>query len=195
VRELRLAPAVLVGHSMGCRVVLEAARVVGKDVVGLVLVDGSRLGFPGKGNDKAMADRFAAGEYETIVKSMFEQMFTARSDKAKAAAVIERAMRLPNDVGRKMLPDLIRYDADKLDAVLETVAVPLLVIQSTYTNEQRQRMTMRAGETTPYLDLVRGKVRGARVEIVPDTGHFPQIDTPSEVNRLIDTFAAGIGKG
>src|SRR3954464_909842 len=42
VNNLELKKAVLVGHSMGCRAVLEAARLVPKRVSRLVLVDGSR---------------------------------------------------------------------------------------------------------------------------------------------------------
>src|SRR5436309_1128688 len=42
VNNLELARVVLVGHSMGCRVVLEAARLITDKVAGIVLVDGSR---------------------------------------------------------------------------------------------------------------------------------------------------------
>ena len=41
---LDLERSFLVGHSMGCRVVLEAARVAPERVGGLVLIDGSRTG-------------------------------------------------------------------------------------------------------------------------------------------------------
>src|SRR5919108_3101864 len=42
VNNLELARVVLVGHSMGCRVVLEASRLIAEKVAGIVLVDGSR---------------------------------------------------------------------------------------------------------------------------------------------------------
>src|SRR5919206_1940688 len=42
VNNLEVARAVLVGHSMGCRVVLEAARLIPDKIAGIVLVDGSR---------------------------------------------------------------------------------------------------------------------------------------------------------
>src|SRR5260221_1347956 len=42
VNNLELGKCVLVGHSMGCRVVLEAGRHIADRVVGIVLVDGSR---------------------------------------------------------------------------------------------------------------------------------------------------------
>ena len=63
--------------------------------------------------------------------------------------------------------------------------VPLLVIQSTTISAERKRVPLKAGQTTPWLDLVRSRVPGARIEVIPDTGHFPQIEKPERVNELI----------
>jgi pimeloyl-ACP methyl ester carboxylesterase len=41
VNNLELERVVLIGHSMGCRVVLEAARLIPDKIAGIVLVDGS----------------------------------------------------------------------------------------------------------------------------------------------------------
>jgi hypothetical protein len=63
-------------------------------------------------------------------------------------------------------------------------------VQATFSNEKRERRTMVTGQTTPYLDMVRGAVPSARIEVVPETGHFPQIDESAWMNVLIDNFFA-----
>jgi pimeloyl-ACP methyl ester carboxylesterase len=187
VRARSLPPAVLVGHSLGCRVVLDAALRAPEHVAGIVLADGSRFG---PAATEAFEARFAAGEYQALVRGLFQQMFTARSDAKTAAAVMERALALPEDVGRGLLLSLVRYDVDKLESALERTAKPLLVLQTTFINEKRERASMTAGQTTPYLDLIRAKVPAARVEILPGIGHFPQLDAPAETNRAIESFVA-----
>ena len=51
---------------------------------------------------------------------------------------------------------------------------------------------MTEGHTTPYLDMLRANVPSARVEIIPDTGHFPQIDDATQVNELQDGFIGSL---
>jgi pimeloyl-ACP methyl ester carboxylesterase len=186
-RARSLPPAVLAGHSLGCRVVLDAALRAPEHVAGIVLVDGSRFG---PAATRAFEARFAAGEYEDLVRGLFQQMFTPRSDARTVAAVIERALALPEAVGQDLLLSLVRYDVDKLESALERTAKPLLVLQATFINETRERVSVQPGQTTPYLDLIRAKVPTARVEILPGVGHFPQLDAPAETNRAIETFVA-----
>ena len=178
-------PAVLVGHSLGCRVVLEAASRAPSRVAGVVLVDGSRFG---PSMTQIFEAAFAAGGYKTLLRGLFQQMFTPRSDAGTAAAVIERALAVPEDVGRGLLLSMVRYDVDKLEAALAGTTKPLLVLQTTFVNDKRERASMRAGQTTPYLDYIRAKVPAARVEIIPGSGHFPQLDAPAETNRAIERF-------
>jgi pimeloyl-ACP methyl ester carboxylesterase len=187
-RALALPPAVLVGHSLGCRVVIEAALQAPAHAVGVVLVDGSQFA-------AAMADvlkaRFAEPDgYATHANGLFKDMFTPRSDQAVAASVVERAGRLPRAIGEKMMLDLQRYDVGRLTTSLAALRVPVMALQATYTNEKRERRTMREGQTTPYLDMLRARVPSARIEIVADTGHFPQLDASAQTNALIDSFLA-----
>ena len=80
---------------------------------------------------------------------------------------------------------MVRWDAANMERALASVQVPLLVIQSTYLNAERRRVALKPGETTPWLDLVRRKAPQAQIEIVPGVGHFPQLEAPEQVNKLL----------
>jgi len=189
-RALGLPPAVLIGHSMGCRIVIEAALQAPDHVAAVVMLDGSQFA-PEMG--AVLRQNFALPNgYATLTESIFRQMFTARSDSAVAAAVIARARSLPQPIGEKMLADMQRYDVHRLAASLASLRVPVMALQCTYSNEKRERQTMRAGQDTPYLDMVRANVPSARVEIIPDTGHFPQLDAAAETNALIEGFVGSV---
>jgi pimeloyl-ACP methyl ester carboxylesterase len=188
-RSLRLPPCVIVGHSMGCRVVTEAAIQAPEHIAGVILLDGSQFS---AGMGPVFAERFARGEYPAIVGGMFEQMFTARTDRKEAEEIMTRARRLPAAVGQRMLADMVRYDSLRFEATLKVLDKPLMALQSTFTNERRERSTMKPGQTTPYLDMVRRAMPAARIEIIPDVGHFPQLDAPEEANRAIASFLATI---
>ena len=73
-----------------------------------------------------------------------------------------------------------------MDAAFAALRAPALAIQSTTRNAQLQRAPLRPGDTSPWIDYLRQ--RGARVEIVPDTGHFTQLEAPDVVNRRIADF-------
>jgi pimeloyl-ACP methyl ester carboxylesterase len=187
-RALALPQAVLVGHSMGCRVVTEAALQAPDHVAGLILVDGSQFA---PAMRAALLERFAAPDgYATTVAGMFRDMFTAKSAPAAVAAVGARAARLAPEIGRKMLLDMQRYDVGRFTSSLAALRVPVMAVQATYSNERRERRPLRAGQTTPFLDMLRASVPSVRIEIVPDTGHFPQLDEAVRTNALIDDFLA-----
>ena len=187
---LEVPPAVLVGHSMGCRVVLEAALQAPAHVAGVAFVDGSQFA-------AAMVDvlreAFTAPDgFAQLTGRWFREMFTARSRPDVAASVVERATHLPRAVGEKMMLDLARYDVTRFSTSLGDLRVPVMAIQTTYSNERRERRPLSRGQTTPFLDMLRARIPSIRIEIIPDTGHFPQIDEPAQMNALLDSFLATI---
>ena len=189
-RALKLPPSILVGHSMGCRVVTEAALQAPDRTAGMILLDGSQFA-PAMG--PAMQERFTkAGGFTEMARGMFKEMFTGKSDAAVAAAVVERALRLPPEIGSKLLLDLQRYDITRFEASLAGVRAPVMALQATYSNDKRERKTMVKGQSTPYLEMVRRAQPKARVEIVPDTGHFPQLDEIAQTNALLESFVGTI---
>ena len=40
--------------------------------------------------------------------------------------------------------------------------------------------------------MVKTRVPRTQIEVVPDVGHFPQLEAPQAVNALLDRFAAGV---
>lgn len=189
-RALALPPAIVVGHSMGCRVAVEAALQAPDQTVGVVLVDGSQFA-PAMGPVLRAAFAQPNG-FTTVTEGMFKDMFTANSAPATAQAVVTRATHLSRAVGEKMLSDLHRYDVTRWTESLGCLRVPVLALQTTYSNEKRERQTMRAGQTSPFLDMLRQAVPAAVIEIIADTGHFPQLDEPALTNAALDRFLAGI---
>jgi pimeloyl-ACP methyl ester carboxylesterase len=185
VNNLEIARALLVGHSMGCRVVLEAARLIPDKVAGIVLVDGSRnaTSDPEAAQALARATIEKLG-YANFAEALFRQMFFQRS--LQADAIVERAVRSSAEFGPHLWPRITRWDAGQMDAAFAALRAPVLAIQSTTRNAQLQRAPLKPGDSSPWIDYLRQ--RGARVEIVPDTGHFTQLEAPEVVNRLIADF-------
>ncbi|OGA41635.1 MAG: hypothetical protein A3G28_01945 [Betaproteobacteria bacterium RIFCSPLOWO2_12_FULL_68_19] len=174
--HLELGNAVLVGHSMGCRVVLEAARLDPERIAGVVLIDGSRVG-------SAAAQ---AGGYAAFVEPLVRQMFLRPC--AEADAAVERALRLPADLGSALWASMVRWDLERMDAALAALRAPAMAIQSTYLDAERRRVPLGPGETTPWLELLRERLKDVAIEVVPGVGHFTQLEAPGAVNRLLDEF-------
>jgi pimeloyl-ACP methyl ester carboxylesterase len=169
-----LKDAVLVGHSMGCRVVLQAYLNAPERVAAVALIDGS---FQGSRPPVAIED------YPAFARAMFEGMFFTPSELGKT--IVERAARLPASVGTALFPRMARWDAENMERALAAVKVPLLVIQSTYLDAERKRVAIKEGETTPWLEMVRRHAPQAQIELVTGVGHFPQLEAPEQVNELL----------
>jgi pimeloyl-ACP methyl ester carboxylesterase len=194
VNNLELKRCVLIGHSMGCRVVLEANRLIAERVAGIVLVDGSRLG---QGDPQA-AEAAARGAidklgYAAFAENLFRQMFFTPSPAADR--IVARAVRQSAEIGPALWPRMARWDASSMDAALAAVRARLLAIQSTTRDAKLQRTALQAGERSVYLEMLKRALPSMRGEIVPGVGHFTQLEAPDAVNRLIGDFVAGLPSG
>ena len=138
-----LTDAVLVGHSMGCRVIMEACRQSKDRVGGLVLVDGSRGG-QNRAPDQAKFDlAISDSGYKSFVEALFEGMFFGEGPDWKDTA-LEAVFGVPEDIGKPLYRNLIAWDAEQLDPALAAIDVPVLVLQSTYMNLERKREQLQA---------------------------------------------------
>jgi pimeloyl-ACP methyl ester carboxylesterase len=121
---------------------------------------------------------------------LFRQMFFTPS--ARADAIVERAVKGSAEFGPHLWPRTSRWDAERMDAAFAALRCPVLAIQSTTRDfATLKRRMLKRGEATPWLDYLGS--RGVQVEIVPDSGHFTQIEAPGAVNRLIGAFVHRLG--
>ena len=191
--ELKCPPAILVGHSMGCRAILQAYLYAPERVAAIVLVDGSRLGF---GDpvvaERVMNEQLRATGYGVFARRLFDEMFIVSSDPKLKATILERALQLRSEIGGTLFPRMVGWDARRMEAALAAVRVPLMVVQSTTMNAERLRVSLSTGQSSPWLDLVKARAPGARIEIIQGTGHFPHLEAPEKVNALIADFSAGL---
>ena len=185
---------ILIGHSLGCRVILEAYLQSPADVVGLVLVDGSILvGDPVAGVNRAKeAARAGIG---ALTQHLFDDIFPEGSDPAARERMLARAERVVPRLRGELFVDMIRWDLTKGRDALKRVAVPLLVLQSTCFNNEFKRVSLQPGMTTPWMDAIAASVPNSHAKVVPNAGHFTMIDAPRMVNEEIGKFGAAVAQG
>lgn len=182
--------AVLVGHSLGVDVILEAYRQSSAGIAGLILIEGGLVadGDP----DRAVANfkqGLKAVGFDTFLQSAFGEMFTPRSDPQLRQQVLDRLKNLDEKFAQEIILSKIYWDASQASRVLASVNVPVLLLQSTYFDETFKRRSLEPGMTTPWTELVMRQVPSAQLHCVPAVGHFPQIEAADFVNEHIAAFA------
>lgn len=194
--DLSIGTAVMIGHSMGTRVIAAAAIQAPQRVGGLVFVDGSQQGSgdPAAARDGVLKMLGDESHAATVVQRMFSMMFTDKSDPADREQIVARAAQVPYNVFRSLMSNMASWDAGRMQPVFEQLEIPLTVLQSTRVSPERERFCLAAGESTAYLDMVRRAVPHARIEVIPDVGHFTQLDAADKVNQAIDTLAGSLNR-
>ena len=183
---------VLIGHSMGCRVVIEAYCQSPTNVVGLVFVDGSRITGELESSLAQMANWIDRGGIDAMLMQSFDDMFLDNSDPEIRQHIVRRARSLDPAFCKELLLQLVRWDIGKGNAALKQIAVPVLALQSTYIGPDLKRATLQPGMLSPWLDLITGFVPNAETDIIPGVGHFSMIEAAPAVNAGIAKFAANL---
>ncbi len=188
---VRRGGKILVGHSMGCRVITEAYLQSRADVVGLVFVDGSILdGDPETGVNRAK-ETVRAG-IDPFTQRLFNDMFLEGSDRAARERIVARAKKVDPRLREELFVDMVRWDLTKARDALKQIAVPALVLQSTSFNNELKRVSLPPGMTTPWMDAVAASVPKSQAKVVPNAGHFTMIDAARVVSEEIGKFAAAV---
>ena len=169
-RTVRAAGAdhvVLIGHSMGALVVIEAARRLGSSVVGVLVVD-----FLHQPNFKPPRPP-PPPDQEALKAAMRKGMFLPNSDPAIQTRIIEAMTSAPREIAMAIRQASESYDAPA--GLRAIAAIPLAMIGS-------QIRPFDAGD-------IRSLHHGARIYIVPTAGHFLMIEEPAIFNALLRSEA------
>jgi len=181
--RLGLGKVVLVGHSLGARVVAEAAARAPGSVAGVVLVDGSRL---------THAEVEEASPAPRAITS-FDLLVGPYADADIRAEIRASISRRSRSLFEEIADDLKAWDGARAQEVYSSIAAartPTLVIQSTYHDRVTPRYSLtRADERSPYLDYLARTVEHAAIHVVPKAGHFLMMEKPADIAALIADFA------
>lgn len=186
---------ILVGHSLGAKVIRDAWRLDRTGIAGMVMIDG--VLYQGAGTDLVAAARrrIASEPLDVFVERQFGVMFPPGTDVRTRDLVLGRGLRMNADFVKQLYVDAVTFDPSRGRATLEALAVPTLALQSTTTDVDGRRIQLVPGMRTPFMDAVEELVPGGRAVVIPGAGHFTMFDQPRAVIDAIRSFAAEVGRG
>lgn len=173
--HLDVATAVLIGHSMGGPIVLEAGIRTPNRVLGVIGVDGFF-------DDWALIDPepFRRKFVETTTASV-KNMFTSESDRDLIERIASDMASGPSTVGIGALEAVQKWATDDFDRAFREIRTPVRMIQ-------RER-------TPDLLTQVRGHAASLisfDIAVMQGVGHFVMIEQPETFNRLLEGFVNGL---
>jgi len=185
---------ILVGHSLGCKVLREAYWQSSSDVVGVILIEGAfyegdRCTLVQRAKDAIDREGFLA-----YAEQHFGAMFVENSDPALRARALSRVRKLDPGFGRKLYLEAVGWDPVRGKETLCNLQVPVLVIQSTHLDSQFRRMPLQQHTRTPFMDTVARLCARTVLKVITGCGHFPMIEAAGAVNQHISEFAVRVSK-
>ena len=179
VDHVGLDDVVLVGHSMGGDVVVEAALRLGDRVRGLVWVDVyTSLGEPATPEEvENFLDRFR-GDYRAGVARFVRERLGPRMDPGLLDWIAEDMAAAPPEIGLDEAEHAVSNEQAAMDG-LAKLNLPVVAINADF-------------RPSDEASLLR---HGIRTVILPGTDHFPMLEAPDRFNSVLEEVVAGFGRG
>ncbi|HET6564607.1 MAG TPA: alpha/beta hydrolase [Xanthomonadales bacterium] len=161
---------VLVGHSMGGPVILQAALLLGDRVEGLVAVDTLRDVSPPITSEEQIRAQVAPLEqdYDAVAGQFLASMFLENSDPELQRKITADMLATDRVVGVDAVRGMMQSDTG---AALDALTAPLVLINSTY------RPT--------NLTAVAAHHPDTQLELMEGVGHFVMMEDPDTFNSLL----------
>ncbi len=174
---------ILIGHSMGCRIVMEACLRSSVRPGGMILIDGSRLGEDTESAREMYRNAINRAGYNAFVEALFDGMFMGEHPTWRQA-LIDGAMQIPSEIGMGLFMDIVKWDCERLEPALREIEIPTLVIQSTAMGSGGRRR-LAQGEQSQFQELAMRLARHCTSVTVHGAGHFCIRDSAATVNDAI----------
>jgi len=171
VKKLQLKQVILIGHSMGGPIIAEAARLIPKQVIGLIGVDTFRnveRTFTKERIEQFMAaiKKDFAGTTRTIMMTV---MFTPKTDPALKEKIISDMTSAPAEIAIAALK--ANYEQN-LPVVLDEIKVPVHCINSS--------------KFPTDVDGLKRHTVSSEIKYMVDVGHYLYLEDPKTFNQLLE---------
>ena len=171
VRQLKNRQIILVGHSMGGDVALEASRRIGDRVIGIIAVDSLKsIGLPPMRQQEI--ERQLAPFRKSFIEAtrgyVTDKLFEKGADPTLVQKVAYDMSLEPPAVGVPSLESLLAMDFTKL---LPDIHVPVLAINSDLEPTDVAR--------------IRKSLPGFKADVLEHTGHFVMMEVPQRFNPVL----------
>ena len=178
VDDIGATEVILVGHSMGADVALEAARVLPDRVRGIVWIDQyTQLShFMGEAEVAARVAPFRA-DFAATARAFVRRLFAPDADPALVARVSEEIASTPETMARAALGATWNH-ARNVPALLRELRLPVVAINA----------------RDPGADLASLQAHGVAVLDFPEAGHFPMLEKPAAFTARLATALDLIGR-
>lgn len=187
-RRHGLARNILIGHGMGSWVALEMYRQNPSGIAGIVLIECSRLA-EGLTQRDALRQQVRKSGAKTLLRRSYTRMFISRADPDLIAFYLKRLETLPDRYIEELILSTVDWDATLMAPTLQTVQVPLLILQSTSIHSDLRHRSLATADQSSWITFARTNAPHAEIQIIANAGHFPHIDQPSAVSVALEHFA------